>query len=178
MPTPQIPQLFFLIFIFIYLAAPSPSSNHASDGKESTCSVGDSGWIPGLGRSPGEGNGNPLQGGAHGERNPAGRSPWGDKESGLTGQLALSLSVPGAHRIFDLSYGIRAPAPWAGIKPGPPALGAQHPSPWTTREVPPQTVNILHLFYHSLEGNGSILVTPVFLPGKSHGQRRLVGYSP
>ena len=107
-----------------------------------------------------------------------GRSPWGDKESGLTGQLALSLSVPGAHRIFDLSYGIRAPAPWAGIKPGPPALGAQHPSPWTTREVPPQTVNILHLFYHSLEGNGSILVTPVFLPGKSHGQRRLVGYSP
>ena len=30
-------------------------------GKESACSVGDPGWIPGLGRSPGEGNGNPLQ---------------------------------------------------------------------------------------------------------------------
>ena len=28
-----------------------------SDGKESTCSTGDSGLIPGLGRSPGEGNG-------------------------------------------------------------------------------------------------------------------------
>ena len=28
---------------------------------ESTCSVGDLGSIPGLGRSPGEGNGNPLQ---------------------------------------------------------------------------------------------------------------------
>ena len=27
-----------------------------SAGKESTCSVGDLGWIPGLGRSPGEGN--------------------------------------------------------------------------------------------------------------------------
>ena len=26
-----------------------------SDGKESACNVGDSGWIPGLGRSPGEG---------------------------------------------------------------------------------------------------------------------------
>ena len=31
-----------------------------SDGKESTCSAGDPGWIPGLGRS-GEGNGNLLQ---------------------------------------------------------------------------------------------------------------------
>ena len=32
-----------------------------SDGKVSACNVGDSGLIPGLGRSPGEGNGNPLQ---------------------------------------------------------------------------------------------------------------------
>ena len=32
-----------------------------SDGKESACNVGDSGLIPSLGRSPGEGNGNPLQ---------------------------------------------------------------------------------------------------------------------
>ena len=32
-----------------------------SAGKESTCSAGDLGLIPGLGRSPGEGNGNPLQ---------------------------------------------------------------------------------------------------------------------
>ena len=32
-----------------------------SAGKESTCHVGDLGLIPGLGRSPGEGNGNPLQ---------------------------------------------------------------------------------------------------------------------
>ena len=32
-----------------------------SDGKESTCNVEDSGSIPGSGRSPVEGNGNPLQ---------------------------------------------------------------------------------------------------------------------
>ena len=32
-----------------------------SDNKESACSVGDSGSIPGLGRSPGEGEGNPFQ---------------------------------------------------------------------------------------------------------------------
>ena len=32
-----------------------------SDGKESTCNVGDPGSISGSGRSPGEGNGYPLQ---------------------------------------------------------------------------------------------------------------------
>ena len=32
-----------------------------SDGKESTCNVGDLGLTPGLGRSPGEGKGYPLQ---------------------------------------------------------------------------------------------------------------------
>ena len=32
-----------------------------SDHKESPCNVGDLGSIPGLGRSPGEGNGYPLQ---------------------------------------------------------------------------------------------------------------------
>ena len=33
----------------------------SSDGKESTCNVGDLGLIPGLERSPGEGKGYPLQ---------------------------------------------------------------------------------------------------------------------
>ena len=32
-----------------------------SDGKKFVCNTGDTGSIPGLGRSPGEGNGNPLQ---------------------------------------------------------------------------------------------------------------------
>ena len=31
------------------------------DGKESACNAGDLGLIPWLGRSPGEGNGNPFQ---------------------------------------------------------------------------------------------------------------------
>ena len=34
---------------------------HSSVSKESACSAGDPGSIPGSGRSPGEGNGNPLQ---------------------------------------------------------------------------------------------------------------------
>ena len=33
----------------------------SSDSKESACNAGDPGLIPGSGRSPGEGNGNPLQ---------------------------------------------------------------------------------------------------------------------
>ena len=32
-----------------------------SDGKESACNAGDLGLIPGSGRFPGEGNGNPFQ---------------------------------------------------------------------------------------------------------------------
>ena len=37
------------------------SSSGSSVGKESACSAGDPGAIPGLGRSPGEGKGYPLQ---------------------------------------------------------------------------------------------------------------------
>ena len=59
-----------------------------SDGKESACNAGDPGSIPGLGGSPGEGNGNPLQCSClenpHGQRNLAGYSPWDYKESGMT----------------------------------------------------------------------------------------------
>ena len=51
-----------------------------SDGKESACNVGDLGLIPGLGRSPGEGNGKPpvfLPGEFHGQRSLVGYSLWG-----------------------------------------------------------------------------------------------------
>ena len=35
--------------------------NNWASGKESACNAGDMGLIPGLGRCPGEGHGNPLQ---------------------------------------------------------------------------------------------------------------------
>ena len=38
-----------------------PGFPGGSDGKESACNSGDLGLISGLGRSPGEGNGYPLQ---------------------------------------------------------------------------------------------------------------------
>ena len=49
--------------VYIYLAKQSIpwDSLVGSDGKESPCNVGDPASIPGSGRSPGEGNGNPLQ---------------------------------------------------------------------------------------------------------------------
>ena len=37
------------------------STPGSSDGKETACNARDLGLIPGSGRSPGEGNGNPLQ---------------------------------------------------------------------------------------------------------------------
>ena len=59
-----------------------------SVGKESTCSAGDPGLIPGLGRSPGGGHGNPPQYSClknpHGQRSLAGYSPWGLKELDMT----------------------------------------------------------------------------------------------
>ena len=48
----------------IYKASKSLSTNNillGSDGKASACNAGDLGSVPGSGRSPGEGNGNPLQ---------------------------------------------------------------------------------------------------------------------
>ena len=45
-----------------------------SDGKASAYNAGDLGSIPGLGRSPGEGNGNPLQYSCL--KNPMDRGTW------------------------------------------------------------------------------------------------------
>ena len=63
------------------------------DSKESTCNVGDLGFILGLGRSPGEGNGYLLQHSCL--ENPMDRGAWwatvhgGCKESDTTERLSL-----------------------------------------------------------------------------------------
>ena len=58
---------------------PSPGS---SVHKESACNAGDLGLIPGLGRSPGEGNGNPLQNSCLG--NLMDRGAWRAEVHGVT----------------------------------------------------------------------------------------------
>ena len=69
----------------------------SSAGKESTCNAGDLCSIPGLGRSPGEEHGNPLQYAClenpQGQRNLAGYRPWGSKESDTTEQLSIAQNV-------------------------------------------------------------------------------------
>ena len=71
----------------VFLGSPGGSVD-----KESTCNVADLGSIPGLGRSPGGGHGNPLKysclENAHGQRSLVGCSPWGHKELDITEQLS------------------------------------------------------------------------------------------
>ena len=54
-----------------------------SDSKESACSVGDLGLIPGSGRSPGEGNSTPLQYSCL--ENPMDRGAWRATVHGVAG---------------------------------------------------------------------------------------------
>ena len=68
-----------------------------SDSKESHHSEWDPGSIPGSGRSPGGGHGNPLQYSClenpHGQRSLAGYSPQGCKESDTTEQPTVNLEA-------------------------------------------------------------------------------------
>ena len=59
-----------------------------SDGKEAACNVGDLGLIPGSGRSPGGGHGNPLQCSCLG--NPVDRGAW-------------KATVHGGHKELDMT---------------------------------------------------------------------------
>ena len=70
-------NVFFFCKIFIlYWAIDDLVFSGGSKGQESACSAGDPGLIPGLGRSPGEGNGNPLQYSCL-------RIPWTEEAGGL-----------------------------------------------------------------------------------------------
>ena len=70
-------------------------------GKEFTCNVGDLGSIPGVGSSPGEGNGIPTSafwpGEFQGQRSQAGYNPRDPKELDPTERLSL-------HAHFHISH--------------------------------------------------------------------------
>ena len=59
-----------------------------SSGNESACQEGDANSIPGSGRSPGEGNGNPLQYSCLG--NPMNRGVWWATVHGVTKELDMT----------------------------------------------------------------------------------------
>ena len=65
--------------------------------------VGDLGLIPGSGRFPGEGNGNPPQYSCR--ENPMDKGawcPWGPKESDTTERLHITLIKPSIYREFTV----------------------------------------------------------------------------
>ena len=67
-------------YIFFWLGFPG-----GSEYKASACNAGDLGLIPGWGRSPGEGNGNPLQYSCL--ENPVDRGTWQATIHGFTKSL-------------------------------------------------------------------------------------------
>ena len=80
-----------------------PSS---SDGKESACNSGDPGSIPGLGRSPGGGNGNPLQYSCL--ENCMDRGAWRTTVHGVAKSWArlkrLSTHAPGRMQLWTMGF--------------------------------------------------------------------------
>ena len=86
-----------------------------SDGKASVYNAGDPGSIPGLGRPPGEGNGNPLQ--DYCLENPIDRGAWSATVHGVT-KSRTQLSD------FTIYMTCRILVPQPGIEPEPPALEA------------------------------------------------------
>ena len=93
-------RIFALVIFSFWNAIPSDSIEDfhgGSDGKEFACNAGDegdTGLIPGLGRSPGEGNGYPLQYSCL--ENSMDKGAWwatgGCKESDTSDQVTLSLT--------------------------------------------------------------------------------------
>ena len=67
-----------------------------SDGKESACNAGDRGAIPGWGRSPGEGNGNPLQYACleNPKEEPSGLQPMGSQRAGHGRAIGSKPALP------------------------------------------------------------------------------------
>ena len=88
---------------FIWLLQPVSNEykmvSGGSDSKESACNAGDLGSIPGSGRSPGGGHGNPLQYSCleypHGQRSLTGYSPCGHTESDTTEGLSHTQHMKG-----------------------------------------------------------------------------------
>ena len=68
--------------ILVALSPVNQGSPRGSGGKEPACNAGDLGSIPGSRRSPGEGNGNPLQYSCL--ENPMDREAWRAAVHGVT----------------------------------------------------------------------------------------------
>ena len=100
---------------FIDMTIPIVDFPGSSVVKESACNAGDSDSVPGLGRAPGGGHGNPLQyfclEKPHGQRSLVGNSPEDHKESDMT-EARLSMCshrglpwwLSGKESAYDVGY--------------------------------------------------------------------------
>ena len=124
-----------------------------SGSKESACSAGDLGLIPGSGRSPGEGNGNPL---------------W---YSCLENHMDRGAWQAAIHRVAESDtteqlthFGQYMASQVVLVVEGPPANAGD------IRDMVRSQVS-------KIPWKRARQPTPVFLPGESHGHRSLTGYS-
>ena len=126
-----------------------PCFPSSSAGKESACNAGDPDSIPGLGRSPGKGNSYPLQ--YSGLEN---SMDYSCKESDTTERLwkkncITKMGFPGGASVKEPTCQCKR-CKWYRF----------------------------NLWVGQIPWRREWLPTPVFLPGESHGQRSLMGYSP
>ena len=139
---------------------PRICSNFGWDSKASAYNAGNPGSIPGSGRSPGEGNGNPLQYSclekSHGWRNLVGYSPWGHKESDTTERLhlcSLSQWCKSNHLILCLPL-LFLPSIFPSIRvfSSKWALWVRWPKYWALASAPVLPMNIQSWFPLGLTG--------------------------
>ena len=131
-----------------------------SDGKASACNAGDRGLIPGSGRSPGEGNGNPLQYSCLGK--PMDRGTWW---ATVTGSQTVKVKSLSRVRLFATLWTVAHQAPlsmgfsrqkyWSGL-PFPSPMDLPNPG------IEPMSLALSgRFFYHcaTWKAHGKITVS-------------------
>ena len=124
-----LPAVDFFFFFFLICCFRSGSFPGGSVGKECTCNTGDPGLIPGSRKSPGEGNGNPLQYSCL--ENPMDRGVWQATVHGVTRvgpNLVPKPPCSGQEQMQNLDVLLLPSWPQVGKRTGQPG-GPPHLSP-------------------------------------------------
>ena len=126
--------------------------------KESACNAGDSGSIPGLGRSPGEGNSYPLQ--YSGMENSMDRGAW---------WAIVHKTTKSQTWLKDFHFHFKQ---YLGF------LDSSAGKESACNVGDPGSIPGFNLWVRKIPWRREWQPTPIFFPGESHGQRSLAAYSP